>query len=457
MKRLIAALVVGVMVLGMAGIAAAAGTITITTFPLNVDGRAENVSTPFAVHVTISNWTDVANSQAKVRVTTTSGAHLSIWSGSGWGTANIYANAPTVTIDANGDWLGWIYLKSRSSTGPIKAYARDISEVYTLSETASHSITYMDMSTSGAWVHATAAPAAAGKAVLAFDSADKIIGTYAIENNEVDEGLDYPTTAGYFRMAVPADTEIPKLQARNADNSIFDTQTSEVWESGEEGTETDLDGQEDVTLPVTLASFTAIAGDGEITLCWRTESEVDNLGFNLYRSRSEEGGYALIASYKHYESLQGAGSSTISHDYSFEDGRLRNGVTYYYLLEDVDFQGNKTRHGPVSATPTAPFVEPEDSHTPPEKSSLSQNYPNPFNAGTHIRFSLRRPGRVTLAIYNIKGQLVRSLMDTELAPREYTVRWDGKDDDGRPVASGIYIYSLQTEGFVDAKKMILLK
>ena len=83
MKRLSAVLLIGMMVLGLAGVAAPA-TITTTAFPLYVDGRAENVATPFAVHVTISDWTAVAGSDANVRVTITSGAHFKIWNGSEW-------------------------------------------------------------------------------------------------------------------------------------------------------------------------------------------------------------------------------------------------------------------------------------------------------------------------------------------------------------------------------------
>ena len=87
----------------------------------------------------------------------------------------------------------------------------------------------------------------------------------------------------------------------------------------------------------------------------------------------------------------------------------------------------------------------------PSKFELSQNYPNPFNPFTTIpfqvgdsRFVVHSPLRTTLKIYNILGQLVRTLVDKEKAPGNYNVVWDGKDDSGKEVSSGIYFYQLKT-------------
>lgn len=89
---------------------------------------------------------------------------------------------------------------------------------------------------------------------------------------------------------------------------------------------------------------------------------------------------------------------------------------------------------------------------------LGQCYPNPFNAATTIEFSIRERSHVTLQIYNIAGQRVRTLVDEDRAPGVHAdVTWDGRDNDGRPVASGIYFYRLTAQGFTQTKKMILLK
>jgi len=344
MKKIILTILL-VMMLGIARIAFSFEDpeITTTAYPMYVDGRSENLATPFAVHVTISNWIFVAGSDAKVRVTTTSGAHLSIWNGTAWGTASTYDNAPTVSIDGSGNWSGWIYVKSRSSVGSIKAYARNLEETETLLEETSYSLTYMDMSTAGAWIHATAVSATAGKAVLAFNSSEEIIGTYAIENNNVGDG--YPSTSGYFKMAVPAGTSIPKLQARNSDNSVYNTQTNN-WQSGNVGSDIDLDTQQDVTLPVTLSSFAAIPTDSGVILKWRTESEVDNLGWDIYRSEKKNGKFVKIND----GLIPGAGNSAMPNTYQFVDKTAIKGRQYYYYLEDVDIAGmnNKSSIIPIS-------------------------------------------------------------------------------------------------------------
>ncbi|MBI3872150.1 MAG: T9SS type A sorting domain-containing protein [candidate division Zixibacteria bacterium] len=89
--------------------------------------------------------------------------------------------------------------------------------------------------------------------------------------------------------------------------------------------------------------------------------------------------------------------------------------------------------------------------------TLADNYPNPFNAGTTIRYSLTDPGRVNVTVFNILGQRVATLADDEQAPGEYSVTWDGRDEQGTPVPSGMYFYRLTAGDQVQSKKMVLLK
>ena len=93
----------------------------------------------------------------------------------------------------------------------------------------------------------------------------------------------------------------------------------------------------------------------------------------------------------------------------------------------------------------------------PKTFSLSQNYPNPFNTETVITFALPRSSHVAIEIYNILGQKVRDLVDERVTAGYKKVVWDGKDDGGKAVASGLYLYQLKADGFTEAKKMILLK
>jgi hypothetical protein len=98
---------------------------------------------------------------------------------------------------------------------------------------------------------------------------------------------------------------------------------------------------------VSLIEFDAIAGNRVVTLVWSTASEIDNAGFNLYRSETEEGNYIKIND----SLIPAQGSSTQGASYEFVDREVKNRKTYYYKLEDIDLNGESTMHGPVSATP----------------------------------------------------------------------------------------------------------
>jgi hypothetical protein len=93
----------------------------------------------------------------------------------------------------------------------------------------------------------------------------------------------------------------------------------------------------------------------------------------------------------------------------------------------------------------------------PKAYKLYQNYPNPFNPVTEIRFDVPEKTRVELRIFNILGQQVTTLVDEVRTVGAYHILWDGKSAGGVPVSSGMYIYQLKCDKFVDAKKMILLR
>jgi hypothetical protein len=94
---------------------------------------------------------------------------------------------------------------------------------------------------------------------------------------------------------------------------------------------------------------------------------------------------------------------------------------------------------------------------PALKNSLTQNYPNPFNPQTTIEFTLKDRGAMTLKVYNVNGQLVRTLIDGVRAAGPDTKVWDGHNDAGQSVSSGVYFYKLVTNNFSQTKKMVLLK
>ncbi|MDO9578942.1 MAG: ice-binding family protein [Candidatus Cloacimonadales bacterium] len=92
------------------------------------------------------------------------------------------------------------------------------------------------------------------------------------------------------------------------------------------------------------------------------------------------------------------------------------------------------------------------------ENTLISNYPNPFNPTTNIRFDIKDNESSTLTIFNLKGQKVRTLINAQLAAGQHSVTWDGTDDNGNQVTSGIYLYKLKTDGrYSCTRKMILLK
>ena len=88
---------------------------------------------------------------------------------------------------------------------------------------------------------------------------------------------------------------------------------------------------------------------------------------------------------------------------------------------------------------------------------LFQNYPNPFNPSTNIQYNLSIPGNVEVSIYNISGQKIRQLVCENQQEGNHTLVWDGKNNNGEAVTSGLYLYKVIFENTVSSKKMILVK
>jgi hypothetical protein len=143
------------------------------------------------------------------------------------------------------------------------------------------------------------------------------------------------------------------------------------------------------------------------------------------------------------------------------DDMDRRPITYYrdtfdasYSTESLAYTGSTTG-GPVGDLNwfgLVSAIEDENSINRPTSFKLSQNYPNPFNPTTHINFQISKTENVTLEIYNIMGQRVATLINSNLKAGEYTVEWDAQS-----FATGIYFYQLKSGSFMQTKKMILVK
>jgi hypothetical protein len=122
------------------------------------------------------------------------------------------------------------------------------------------------------------------------------------------------------------------------------------------------------------------------------------------------------------------------------------------------FKGNMLRNGVYA------YREPTDAGdatvaTPPMRSALHANVPNPFNPTTVIRFDVggSEAQAARLTIYDVRGRVVRALVDRRLAPGRYDERWDGRNDHGRALASGVYFYEFTTPTFTATRKMLLVR
>ncbi len=195
--------------------------------------------------------------------------------------------------------------------------------------------------------------------------------------------------------------------------------------------------------PVELATFMAVAQNGYVLLEWVTESETDNAGFYLYRSTHPDGEQTRLND----QMIHGQYNSQVKTEYSYKDEKIDENTIYYYWLADVGTDGLMSYHGPVEV----------QTKTLPVEFALYQNYPNPFNPTTTIGYSIKDQGPVHLSIYNIRGQLVRRLVDEIQFAGHYNILWNGRDDHGVRVPSGTYVYVLETESFKDVKKMVLMK
>jgi hypothetical protein len=134
---------------------------------------------------------------------------------------------------------------------------------------------------------------------------------------------------------------------------------------------------------------------------------------------------------------------------------IEPGETYVYTVRAVYI--NPNGFSPDIHEVTILFVDVADEVSPALITELGNNYPNPFNPETKINFSLKEDTHVRIDVFNIKGQLVETLIDSELTEGRHSVVWSGLDNAGRVSASGIYFYRMTTSDFQSTRKMMLIK
>ena len=137
---------------------------------------------------------------------------------------------------------------------------------------------------------------------------------------------------------------------------------------------------------------------------------------------------------------------------TYTDGSVSSGQAYWYMIQAVDHAGNK---GELSSPMGTTNVEQTEGL--PTEYALGQNYPNPFNPSTTITFSLPEAGSVVLQVYTISGELVKTVTQGTFPAGNFKAIWNATDQNGAQVATGMYLYRIQTGNFSSVKKMILMK
>ncbi len=202
------------------------------------------------------------------------------------------------------------------------------------------------------------------------------------------------------------------------------------------------------SLPVELTSFYAEVEQGLIKLYWHTASEVNNYGFQVERTAtrlsSYEGEGEDIANNRSWETLgfvEGHGNSNSIKNYSFVDDDPVNGAAQY-RLKQIDVNGAFKYSYIIEAV----------QNSLPLSFELFQNYPNPFNPTTTIRFIIPEASNVSLKIFNILGEEIKTLANGYKPAGDYSFTFDAAG-----LSSGIYLYKLEAGSSISVKKMLLAK
>ncbi len=270
------------------------------------------------------------------------------------------------------------------------------------------------------------------------------------------------------------DGRTPKVVHNSANNEYF-----VVWEHDISAGEDEIFGE------ILNASGAVVKSDFRISVTGPEENEVHdalnpdvaydsdlNQYLVVWRSDHDEGGQT-VDEFEVYVTVLNANGDVFSPQERITDigdvgGPKGSTVVFpqavYNTVDKqflVTFDGQETfgdyevhAQGYVRTPVTAVT---DDGLALPERFSLAQNYPNPFNPSTIIAFSLPEPAEVTLTIYNMNGQLVRTLVSSSKSAGDHTVVWDGRDPGGTKAASGLYLYQLRAREFLATRKLLLMK
>lgn len=193
-------------------------------------------------------------------------------------------------------------------------------------------------------------------------------------------------------------------------------------------------------VPVELVAFSAITSSDKVTLNWSTASEINNRGFEIERKVFNPQSSVSNSEWRIVGYVDGKGTTTDFTRYTFVD-QLNEQGKYSYRLKQIDFDGSINYSNEIEVD----FIGVTEY-------ALLQNYPNPFNPSTVISYQLPVDSKVQLKIYDVLGTEIITLVNESKSAGKHDVSFDaGK------LSSGTYFYTILADGFVQTKKMLLVK
>jgi hypothetical protein len=189
------------------------------------------------------------------------------------------------------------------------------------------------------------------------------------------------------------------------------------------------------TIPVELVSFTASTNKNNVTLYWKTATELNNKGFEIERSLKSS---HQNLNWQRIGFVDGNGTTTEQKEYSFTDEKIEEG-SYLYRLKQIDLDGSFIYSQEIEADVLSPNIF-----------ELSQNFPNPFNPVTTIKYQLADDGFVSLKVFDVLGSEIKTLVNEFKNAGYYEIEFNASN-----IPSGVYFYKIQSGNFNAVKKMIL--
>jgi len=201
----------------------------------------------------------------------------------------------------------------------------------------------------------------------------------------------------------------------------------------------------DVALPILMSNmYTEVSAEKGVTIFWNTESEVNTAGYYVWRKAEEAAEYMIVTT----DIIPSIGTGSSGNRYSYSDINVKEGIRYYYKIQELSLSGESSFFGPIEVMGVDVI---------PQTFNLEANYPNPFNPETTFWYDVPEESQVTIKVYSLLGREVTTLFDGYKPAGRFELKWDGRDELGERVSSGIYILRMQAGTFSKVRKMTLVR